>query len=61
MLAGQRIHFGRGETIHTENSYKYAPDRMRAMVEAAGWSRQRAWPDPGGLFSIWLLGLIRRD
>jgi uncharacterized SAM-dependent methyltransferase len=56
MLAGQRIDFGRGESIHTENSYKYAPDRMRAMVEAAGWSRQRAWTDPDGLFSIWLLG-----
>jgi len=55
MLAGQKIGFARGETIHTENSYKYAPERMRAMVEAAGWSRQRAWTDPDGLFALWLL------
>jgi uncharacterized SAM-dependent methyltransferase len=56
MLAGQPIHFARGETIHTENSYKYAPERMRAMVEAAGWSLQQAWTDPDGLFALWLLG-----
>jgi uncharacterized SAM-dependent methyltransferase len=54
-LAGQTIDFARGETIHTENSYKYAPERMRAMVEAAGWSRQQAWTDPDGLFALWLL------
>ena len=55
-LAGQPIRFRRGETIHTENSYKYAPERMRAMVEAAGWSRARTWSDPEDLFAIWLLG-----
>jgi dimethylhistidine N-methyltransferase len=61
MLAGQSIDFARGETIHTENSYKYAPERMRAMVEAAGWSRQRAWTDPDGLFTLWLLAGSRCD
>ena len=28
-VAGEAIHFARGETIHTENSYKYAPERFR--------------------------------
>ena len=55
MLAGEPVHFARGESIHTENSYKYAPARMRAMVEAAGWSRQKAWSDPEALFALWLL------
>ena len=54
-VAGRTVRFARDETIHTENSYKYAPERMRAMVEAAGWTRRRAWVDPEGLFAIWLL------
>jgi L-histidine N-alpha-methyltransferase len=55
MVAGVPIHFADGETIHTENSYKYAPDRMRTMVEAAGWSVAKTWPDSNGLFALWLL------
>jgi L-histidine N-alpha-methyltransferase len=54
-VAGQPIRFARGETIHTENSYKYAPDRMRAMIRAAGWSTAKTWSDFNGLFAIWLL------
>src|SRR6201999_4524468 len=27
---GHVVHFARGETIHTENSYKYAPERFAA-------------------------------
>jgi dimethylhistidine N-methyltransferase len=56
MVAGQPIRFARGETIHTENSYKYATGRMRAMVEAAGWSPVKTWSDPEALFALWLLG-----
>jgi dimethylhistidine N-methyltransferase len=55
MLAGQPIHFHRDETIHTENSYKYAPERMRAMIEAAGWSMSKTWSDFNDLFAMWLL------
>ena len=55
-VAGETVRFARDESIHTENSHKYAPERMRAMIEAAGWSRQRAWSDPEGLFALWLLG-----
>jgi uncharacterized SAM-dependent methyltransferase len=54
-LAGHAIPFARHETIHTENSYKYAPERMRAMIEAAGWSVARVWSDPDALFALWLL------
>ncbi len=54
-LAGQTVRFAPGETIHTENSYKYPPERMEAMVAAAGWTRRQVWLDPQGLFAIWLL------
>ena len=54
-VAGQTIWFARDETIHTENSYKYAPDRMRGMVRDAGWSVSNTWHDPAGLFAVWML------
>lgn len=55
-IAGRTIAFASGETIHTENSYKYAPDRMRGMIEAAGWRVSKTWADPDALFAVWMLG-----
>ncbi len=54
-VAGRPVAFARGESIHTENSYKYAPDRMRAMAQEAGWSEVKGWTDEEGLFAVWLL------
>ena len=45
----------RGETIHTENSYKYAPERFAALADAAGWHSAELWTDPARLFSLHLL------
>jgi uncharacterized SAM-dependent methyltransferase len=54
-VAGERIAFAAGETIHTENSYKYAPEHFAALAEAAGWQCAALWTDPGRLFSLHLL------
>jgi uncharacterized SAM-dependent methyltransferase len=54
-VAGQTIRFGRGETIHTENSYKYAPERFAALAEGSGWHCTELWTDPAQLFSLHLL------
>jgi L-histidine Nalpha-methyltransferase len=54
-IAGQSIRFAAGETIHTENSYKYAPERFAALAEAAGWHSMELWTDPARLFSLHLL------
>ena len=54
-LAGRRIRFDAGETIHTENSHKYRPDRFRGLSRDGGWEPARMWTDPDGLFSVWLL------
>lgn len=54
-IDGHSIPFARGETIHTENSYKHTPDGFRAIATAAGWRAERMWTDPAGLFSIHLL------
>jgi dimethylhistidine N-methyltransferase len=53
-IAGVPIHFDRGETIHTENSYKHAPDRMIAIAAAGGWRNDRIWTDSDGLFAVYL-------
>jgi dimethylhistidine N-methyltransferase len=55
MVGGRPVHFARDESIHTENSYKYQPERMRTMIEAAGWTVSKTWSDSNGLFALWLL------
>jgi dimethylhistidine N-methyltransferase len=55
LVAGQPVRFAREETIHTENSYKYALARMRGMAAAAGWSLTKKWSDSNDLFALWLL------
>ncbi|SDB18706.1 L-histidine N(alpha)-methyltransferase [Belnapia rosea] len=54
-LGGRVIHFDAGETIHTESSHKYRPERLAALAAAAGWRISRHWTDPEALFSVWLL------
>jgi dimethylhistidine N-methyltransferase len=58
-VAGHSIGFERGETIHTENSYKYAPEHFIALAEEAGWHSAETWTDPAGLFALFLLELRR--
>jgi dimethylhistidine N-methyltransferase len=52
---GHTIHFLRGETIHTENSYKYAPEQFAELAGSAGWHTAELWTDPRQLFSLHLL------
>lgn len=54
-LGGRDIRFRAGETVHTENSHKYRPERLEALAEAAGWRARAMWTDPARLFSVWLL------
>ena len=54
-IAGQQILFARGETIHTENSYKYTPARFAAIAGEAGWHVRVMWTDPARLFALYLL------
>jgi dimethylhistidine N-methyltransferase len=50
--AGRRFVMKAGETIHTENSYKYRPEEARLLARASGWEPMAAWCDPDGLFSL---------
>ncbi|MEO5702733.1 MAG: L-histidine N(alpha)-methyltransferase [Gammaproteobacteria bacterium] len=46
------IYFRAGESIHTENSYKYTLGEFRAMAEAAGFKTDQVWVDEKQLFSL---------
>ncbi len=51
-VAGRAFAFAEGESIHTENSYKYTIDGFRALAAQAGWSAGTVWTDPEALFSV---------
>ncbi|HMK78735.1 MAG TPA: L-histidine N(alpha)-methyltransferase [Xanthobacteraceae bacterium] len=51
-VAGRNFTFAKGETIHTENSYKYTIDSFRELATSAGWRPSAVWTDPRAYFSI---------
>jgi dimethylhistidine N-methyltransferase len=51
-VAGETIDFRAGETIHTENSYKYSIEKLGALARGAGWRPLGAWTDARNYFSI---------
>jgi dimethylhistidine N-methyltransferase len=46
--------FRRGETIHTENSYKYRPGQAEALLKSAGFETEHFWTDDNGWFAVHL-------
>lgn len=52
---GRDIYFERGETIHTENSYKFTMPMIRSITENSGFKLERTWSDPQGWFTVHLL------
>lgn len=57
-VAGARIAFDVGETIHTECSYKYDRERLDQLVTAAGFTVTRLWSDTGDRFYVAFLTAI---
>ncbi len=47
-----RFSFEAGESIHTENSYKYSLEGFRALARSAGFKGGKVWLDPKGLFAL---------
>jgi dimethylhistidine N-methyltransferase len=54
-VAGETIDFRAGETIHTENSYKYSVESLGALARGAGWRPLEAWTDARRYFCIQVL------
>jgi len=51
-VAGRPFRFKAGESLHTENSYKYDLDQFAALAREAGFARQHYWTDERGWFSV---------
>ena len=49
-----RIEFEAGETIHTENSYKYRPGQAEDLLKAAGFTPTATWTDDREHFAVCL-------
>jgi dimethylhistidine N-methyltransferase len=56
-VAGRTFHFRMGETIHTENSCKYAIDEFRQLARDAGFGAEHCWTDAEQLFSVHYLSV----
>ena len=59
-VAGQLFEFAAGETIHTENSYKYGVEEFQALAEGAGFVPEKVWTDDDKLFSVHCIRCIHR-
>lgn len=49
-----RINFAAGETIHTENSYKYRPGQPEELLTKAGFTPTATWLDEQDRFAVCL-------
>jgi dimethylhistidine N-methyltransferase len=54
-VAGQTFDFEEGDSVHTENSYKYTVDGFQAVARRAGFAPTKVWTDAERRFSLhWL-------
>jgi dimethylhistidine N-methyltransferase len=51
-IGRHRFDFDAGESIHTENSYKYSAEQFRALAAKAGFDATRLWTDRRSLFAL---------
>lgn len=48
------IRFRRGESIHTENSYKFTADTVNSLLARGGFTARHTWTDPRNWFGVYL-------
>lgn len=54
-IGDELFQFLPGETIHTENSWKYTPGQFAELAATAGFAVQRLFTDERGWFGVFLL------
>jgi dimethylhistidine N-methyltransferase len=54
-IGDHAVNFLAGETIHTENSYKYSVEGLSELASAAGWRLAECLTDRDALFAITIL------
>ena len=48
---GEKL-FDSGALIHTENSYKYTPEKFKSLLLSAGFKTIDSWTDPNAYFLV---------
>ena len=48
------VAFRKGERVHTENSYKYAPGQAESMLSEVGFEPESTWTDERNWFAVCL-------
>jgi L-histidine N-alpha-methyltransferase len=51
---GRNVAFAAGETIHTENSYKFTPESIAELLQSAGFRAVETWTDEQNWFAVTL-------
>ena len=51
-VQNQSFHFKAGETIHTENSYKYSQEDFQELAKKGGFEIKKVWADVDKLFAL---------
>jgi len=59
-IDGKTFRFYLGDSIHTENSYKYSLDEFGTLARRAGFDVEQVWTDRKDLFSVQLLAVSNR-
>ena len=54
-VRGRAFQFAMGESIHTENSYKYGHQRFQYLAALGGWTHQQLWMDGQSRFAVHVL------
>lgn len=52
--ADLELYFREGETIHTENSYKFTDEALEGLLEGAGFAMESTWKDVCGWCAVTL-------
>jgi dimethylhistidine N-methyltransferase len=55
VVDAREFHLAEGETIHTENSYKYSIEEFQGLARRAGYRPLQVWVDADALFSVHFL------
>ena len=57
-VAGSEFHFSEGESIHTENSYKFSREDMEKLIDHTGFEIADVMESRDGYFSLYILRRI---
>jgi len=58
VVEGKAFEFAEGESIHTENSYKYSINEFQDLASCAGFNAIKVWTDENELFSLHYFDVI---